>query len=317
MCTALSFYAAHHYFGRNLDLEYRYNEAAVITPRHFPLFESREHYAILGTATIMDSYPLYYDAMNEHGLCVAALNFTHSAVYHKKLKEKINVPHFDVILKILCECKNTKEAKGLCENLNITDEPFDASLPISKLHWMVADRYASFVIEPREGGLRIYENPVGVLTNEPPFEFHLQSLKKYINLSPAPKDKTLWGSLDIEADSRVMGAVGLPGDSSSESRFVRAAFNLLHSYHPTDENESITQFFHLLGSVEVVAGTVRLAGGNDRTQYSSCYDTDCLTYYYRTYNSAIHALRMRERDMEASRLISYPLLFSEEFSFIN
>ena len=112
--------------------------------------------------------------------------------------------------------------------------------------------------------------------------------------------------------------MGLPGDTSSESRFVRSAFNLLHSYRPTDEIESVTQFFHLLGSVEVVSGAVRLEGGNDRTQYSSCYDTDSLTYYYKTYDDTrIHALRLYRGDMEGTRLIKIPLSFAGEFDHIN
>ena len=175
MCTALSFHAAHHLFGRNLDLEYRYNEAAVIAPRRFPLFASSEHYAILGTATVIDKYPLYYDAMNEHGLCAAALNFTHSTRYFPPAKDKTNVPHYDVIAKILCECKNTHEAREFCKNLNITDEPFDDSLPVSKLHWIIADKYGCFTLESEQDGLHAKDNPIGVLTNEPPLELHLQN----------------------------------------------------------------------------------------------------------------------------------------------
>ena len=318
MCTSLSFHAAHHLFGRNLDLEYRYNEAVVVTPRHFSLFDSKEHPALIGTATVFEGYPLYYDAMNEHGLCAAALNFTHSAVYHKPNKEKVNVPHYNVIAKILSVCKNTHEAKRFCQNLNITDEPFDDSLPVSKLHWMVADKYGCFVIESEVDGLNVKENPIGVLTNEPPFEYHLQNLKKYINLSPVSKDKNMWGGFEICSDSRGMGAVGLPGDCSSESRFVRAAFGLANSYRPEDDTETVTQFFHLLGSVEFVSGLVRIDGKIDRTQYSSCYDTETLSYYYKTYDDMrIHTLGLCECDIDSSRLIQHPLSFTAHFDHIN
>ena len=318
MCTAISFFGTRHLFGRNLDLEYRYNEAAVITPRHFPLFDKKEHPAIIGTATVIDKYPLYYDAMNEHGLCAAALNFTYSAHYFPPAKDKVNVPHYDVISKILCECKNTREARSFCEDLNITDEPYNSSLPISRLHWIVADRYGCFVLESERDGLHVKDNPLGVLTNEPPLEFQLQNLKNYVNLSPVSKNKGIWGSFEIVPDSRGTGAVGLPGDCSSESRFVRATFNLLNSYRPESETESITQFFHLLSSVEFLSGAVRIDGKIDRTQYTSCYDTDTLTYYYKTYDrSRISAVRLKNVDICGDKLISYPLSFEEDIKFIN
>ena len=86
MCTAAVYQTKDHYFGRNLDLEYSYQESITIAPRNYPfsfrkLPEMKTHYAIIGMAYVLEGYPLYYDATNEKGLSMAGLNFPGSAAY--------------------------------------------------------------------------------------------------------------------------------------------------------------------------------------------------------------------------------------------
>ena len=118
MCTAVSFFSTHHYFGRNLDLEYSYEESVVITPRNFTLpFRQKlpleKHFAIIGMAYVYENYPLYYDATNEHGLSMAGLNFPEYATYHSSIIKKDNIAPFELIPWILGQCKNIFEAKIL------------------------------------------------------------------------------------------------------------------------------------------------------------------------------------------------------------
>ena len=116
MCTALYFETKDHYFGRNLDLDFSYNEMVTITPRNYVLkmrchddFDS--HYAMIGMATVMNDYPLYYDGTNEKGLSVAGLNFEGNAHYFDEEAGKENITSFEFIPYILGTCVSVKEAK--------------------------------------------------------------------------------------------------------------------------------------------------------------------------------------------------------------
>ena len=124
MCTAVNFLSGDNYFGRNLDLERSYGERVVITPRHYkftmgtlPALES--HYAMIGMATVVDDYPLYYEATNETGLSMAGLNFPGNACYHAYKEDKDNVTPFELIPYILGKCKSVAEANVELEKINI------------------------------------------------------------------------------------------------------------------------------------------------------------------------------------------------------
>ena len=261
MCTAATYRTKDHYFGRNLDYEYSYEESVTITPRNFPFwFRSvppmDRHYAMIGMAFVVDNYPLYYDATNEKGLSMAGLNFVGNAVYGKKEEGKDNVASFEFIPWVLGQCADLKEVKELLKKVNLTDERFSEQLPPSELHWMISDREASLTVEQTASGLSVYDNPVGVLTNSPPFELQMFQLNNYMALSTEAPENHFAKELPLKAYSRGMGALGMPGDLSSMSRFVRAAFTKIHSCSGDSESESISQFFHILGSVEQQRGCV-------------------------------------------------------------
>ena len=314
MCTAMIYGSKkHHYFGRNLDLERTYGESVVITPRRFPLSlrsggEMREHFAMIGVATVIDGYPLYYDAVNEHGLSVAGLNFVGNAHFYSPRGDGTDLAQFELLPYILGTCRDTHEARATLSRINLVDTPFSDDLPPSDLHYMLADRSGcSLVFEPLADGIRIYDNEVGVLTNNPPFPFQLENLKLYLNVTANEPTDRFGGFFDLSPSSRGMGAFGLPGDSSSSSRFVRAAFNLANSVISDRECESVSQFFHLLDSVAQIEGCVRVGGGYERTQYSSCCTIDAGIYYYKTYsNSRITAVRLFADSLDGSTLSVFP-----------
>ena len=228
MCTAISFLSKDHYFGRNLDLSYHYEEHVVIAPRHFSLAGMDKHPAIIGMATVAKDYPLFYEATNEYGLSVAALNFPGNAVYHKATEGKLAIPSYDFISFLLTRCKNVQDVRALLENAIITDKAFAEGFPPTPLHWLIADRECAIVAESMADGLHIWDNPVGVLTNNPPFDRMLDILTLYMGLSIEENTNTFAQSLSLTPFSRGLSAFGLPGDFSSLSRFVRSAF-VLHS----------------------------------------------------------------------------------------
>ena len=324
MCTAISFTTKDHYFGRNLDLEYSYIETVTITPRNYPLlFRKKEslntHYAMIGIAYVHNGYPLYYDATNEMGLSMAGLNFPRNADYKPEISEKDNITPFEFIPWILGQCSTVKDAKVLLDKINLLEEHYNNKLPLSPLHWMISDRESSITVESVKDGLKIYENPVGVLTNNPTFDMQLFHLNNYMNLSPQKPENCFSDKVKLERYSNGMGALGMPGDWSSQSRFVKATFTKLNSVCGDSEPESVSQFFHILGSVEHQRGCVDM-GNNlyEITLYSSCCNTDKGIYYYRTYeNSQITAVDMFRENLDEDKVITYPLIKEQQIKWQN
>lgn len=324
MCTSITYTTNDHYFGRNLDLEISYNEQVTITPRNF-LFVYRKapkqesHYAIIGMAAVVDNYPLYYDATNEKGLSMAGLNFPGNAHFFDEDAEKTNITPFEFIPWILSQCKNVEEARTLLADINLVNINFSEELPLSPLHWILADQKTSIVIESVAEGLKIYDNPIGVLTNNPTFDYQLFNLNNYRSVSPTTLKNHFSDELDLSVYSRGMGGLGLPGDLSSASRFVKVAFTKLNSVKATTEQESVSQFFHILKSVEQQKGLCDVGNGKfEYTIYSSCCNVDKGIYYYTTYtNSQINAVDMTKEDLDSTELLTYPLIEEEQVHYIN
>lgn len=324
MCTAATYKTKDHYFGRNLDLEYSYHETVTVTPRRFP-FRFRQagvlenHYALIGMATVADGYPLYYEATNEKGLSMAGLNFPGIAAYYPEAKDKDNVTPFEFIPWILGQCATVEEAKKLLGRINLLNESFSREYPLSPLHWIIADRDTAITIEPMQGGMKIHDNPIGILTNNPPFDYHMYHLADYMNLTRHPAENRFSDKMSLKPYSNGLGGMGLPGDLSSASRFVKAAFTKLNSLSGDSESESVSQFFHILGSVCQQRGLVRIREEEyEFTIYSSCCNTDKGIYYYTTYeNSQITAVDMHREDLDGKIPISYPLVTGQQIRYQN
>ncbi len=323
MCTAATYITKDFYFGRNLDLGYSYCESVTVTPRNFP-FKFRmsdkldSHYAMVGMAYVEQGYPLYYEATNEKGLCVAGLNFPGNAVYNPPVHGKENIAPFELIPYLLGKCSSLSQARKLLDGINLVNINFRDELPLSPLHWIIADRSGAITVESVKDGMKIYENPLGILTNNPTFDFHMTNLSNYINLSPNEPTNRFADKADISSYCLGMGAIGLPGDLSSASRFVRAAFTKANSISGNSESESISQFFHILGSVNQVRGTVRNGDELEITVYSCCCNADKGIYYYKTYeNSQISAVDMHREKLDGGELASYPLITGQQIRFQN
>ncbi len=327
MCTAVTYKTKEHYFGRNLDLEYSHNETVTITPRNY-VFHFRKmgkmesHFAMIGMAYIYKGYPLYYDATNEKGLSAAGLNFPQNADYKPYCYGKDNVAPFELIPWILGQCVTVSDAKNLLKRINLLSENFSEDLPLSPLHWIISDRDSSITLESVKTGIKVYDNPVGILTNNPTFDYHLFNLNNYMGLTNEDPENAFAGknkALELKTYSRGMGAIGLPGDASSMSRFVRAAFVKMNSVSGNSEAESVSQFFHILKSVEMQRGCVKL--GEELyavTIYSSCCNTNRGIYYYSTYdNSRIYAVDMHKENLQGNTLISYPLKKEQTIDYQN
>ena len=323
MCTGANYTTKDHYFGRNLDLYYSYHETVTITPRNFrlafrkaPPLES--HHAIIGMATIEDGYPLYYDGTNEKGLSMAGLAFAGNADYKPEDPDRTNISPFEFVPWILGQFETVDQVKDELGSLNLVNIPFSDSFPLSPLHWLISDRDKSITVESVRDGLKVYDNPVGVLTNNPTFDIQIFNLNNYMHLSPNQPPANFSPNLRFEHYSQGMGGLGLPGDLSSSSRFVKAAFTKENSISGDSESESISQFFHILGSVAQQRGLTRVEDKYEITIYSSCCNTDKGIYYYTTYeNSQVTGVDMHKEDLDGSSLALYPLVKGQQFNMQN
>jgi choloylglycine hydrolase len=313
MCTAVVWGKNNRYFGRNLDYDTGFGERVIITPRRFVLpyrymSPIGNHYAIIGVGMLAKGYPLYFDGMNEHGLCMAGLNFVGNAALFSPREECKNVAQFELLPWILGECRSVREAEERLAECNLTNDSFCTDMPTAQLHWMIADSEKCCVLEIMKDGVHIYDNAVKVLTNNPPFCFHTENLNLYLNLTADEPCDRFSPSVDLSRTSRGMGAIGLPGDTSSTSRFIRAAFVSANAIQ-LDEKYDLEQFFHILASVEQVEGCVAVGEGYERTRYSSCCDTEKRVYHYRTYtDSRIASVYLREEELDGDELICYDFI---------
>ncbi len=308
MCTAINLTKKDNYFGRNLDLDIDYNSKIVVTPRNYPILFSNgdiaeRHYAIIGSAVVSNNYPLYFEATNEKGLSCAALNFPFFSEYVMG-KGKDFLASFEIINYLLSLCDNAILAAGKIKKIKISAASFSKDFPPTPLHFLLADKKTSFVLEQTKGGLNIYENKFGVLTNSPEFPMQKIYLSHFSHLSNYPQKNNFAAENEFQKFSNGLGAFSLPGDYSSMSRFVKAAFLRENAVLSDNEEQNIVSFFTLLSSVAVPDGAVVLKNGKThKTIYSSCSNTNKGTYYLKHYNSlSIKKANIYDFNLEAQEL---------------
>lgn len=325
MCTCIALKEQDFYFGRNLDLDADFGNTIVVTPGRYPLYfvggeRIKQHFSMIGMAQIQDGYPLYAEAVNEKGVGMAGLYFPGEAFYQpvKTERKKYQVAPFELILWLLSQCGSTKEAEELLAGTEIVDASFSSWLPNMPLHWMLADKERCVTVEAVRDGVKVFENPFGVLTNNPPFPFYMAYVSQYLHLTKSAPANSFSERLDLSPFGEGMGAVGLPGDMSPASRFVRASFLKENSRGESDEMSCVTRFFHILEQVGMVKGTVRTGDGTwDRTTYACCMNATRGIYYCRTYeNSQIQAVALQEEDAWKKDLLSWSVSRRQDLSWL-
>jgi len=322
------------FFRRTLDLEFSYNESICITPRNKELCFlykgiSKSHFAFMGVAHTEGEVPLYYDGINEHGLCCAALSFPGEAVYHKRRQGRENLASFEVIPYILSGAKTLYEARELLKGVNITDDAFSKTLSPTPLHWIIADAEGCAVLEQTQAGTHIYENPLCVMTNSPSFPYQRYRICEYLHLTADVPKNNLIPTVDVKLYSRGMGCVGMPGDFSSSSRFVRALFlnynsnRYCKSYNQSGKNSTrvmgAVEGMHIMECVSVPMGCAMSNEGKPiHTVYTACIDMRDLCYYYTTYQMRrICAVRLSSGAMNASEVTAFALRREEDIFYEN
>ncbi|WP_303007213.1 choloylglycine hydrolase [Romboutsia ilealis] len=329
MCTSLSIKSnkGHNFFGRNMDLAYDFNQSVLIIPRNYQIPNkvtgdmAKNKYAIIGMGTIIDNHPTLADGMNEKGLACAGLNFDgYSYVEENIVPGKKNIAPYDFIYWVVANHETVDEVKQTIENLELVKVPINERTPLPTLHWMIVDKTGkSIVVEKTKDKFAVYDNPVGVMTNNPTFDWHLTNLNEYMKITPNHPENVKWSDKELTPLGVGAGTLGIPGDFESVSRFIRIAYIRAHMPSIEDEITAVTQFLHMLDYVIMVKGGVITKDGlEDITRYSSCMDQERGIYYYRNYNNnRINAIDMHKEDLDSTEIKLFPYLETQDINYQN
>lgn len=309
MCTGIRFIddKGNMYAGRNLDWECGYGEKVTITPRNYErpyAFErSDTGPAIIGTCIVVDDIPLYYDCGNEHGLYVAGLNFPGYAQFEKAPVEgKTNIAVYEFPLWIASNFATVDEAQRALENVALVGKQVNDTYPVAQLHYIICDAKRSIVVEYMADGIHIHHNPVDVMANQPPYDWHLEHLRCYMNLDSEYAPNVEWGAAKIVPYGSGQSLVGMPGSNYSPDRFVRAAYYNTHYPMQSGESANVVRLFRTLGSVEQFLGGGKLEDGSyEYTIYTGGFSSATNTYYQSLYEDpAIRSYAMDSIDLNGS-----------------
>jgi len=302
-------------FGRNMDIEYSFNQSIIFIPRNFKCVnksnkkELTTKYAVLGMGTIFDDYPTFADGMNEKGLGCAGLNFPVYVSYSKEdIEGKTNIPVYNFLLWVLANFSSVEEVKEALKNANIVDIPISENIPNTTLHWMISDITGkSIVVEQTKEKLNVFDNNIGVLTNSPTFDWHVANLNQYVGLRYNQVPEFKLGDQSLTALGQGTGLVGLPGDFTPASRFIRVAFLRDAMIKNDKDSIDLIEFFHILNNVAMVRGSTRtVEEKSDLTQYTSCMCLEKGIYYYNTYeNNQINAIDMNKENLDGNEIKTY------------
>ena len=310
-----------------MDLAYDFNQSVLIIPRNHQFKDKvtkdmvKTKYAIIGIGAIIDNHPAIADAMNEKGLACAGLNFDgYSYVEEEIVPGKKNIAPYDFIHWVLANHETVDEVKDAIKDLELVKVPINEKTPLPTLHWMIVDKTGkSIVVENTKEKFAVHDNTVGVMTNNPTFDWHITNLNEYMYITPNHPKDVKWSNQELTPLGVGAGTLGIPGDFESVSRFVRIAY--IRAHMPSIENDTtaVTQFFHMLDYVKMVKGGVITRDGmEDLTRYSSCMDQEKGIYYYRNYNNnRINAIDMHKEDLDATEIKVFPYLETQDINYQN
>lgn len=329
MCTAMFMSKAHHnsYFGRTMDFSYPLCPELYFVPKNYQwnnILETHSicsHYAFMGIGQNI-SPVVFADGVNEMGFAAAALYFPGYAQYDSvsfNYSATPSVSAVELVGFLLGQSSSVDEAVSILHSIKIvgTEDPITNS--IAPLHWIMADNSGRcMTIEKTADGLHLTDNPIGVLSNSPDFQWHMTNLRNYMNVSQFQTEEKHWDFLRLTPFGQGNGGLGLPGDYSPPSRFVKTAFQKTHLSLPSGRNEAVSTCFHILDGVSIPKGCVMTHRGTaDYTQYTAFIDLNTREYFYKTYeNSRIFSVGFPdEKDYGCSMISLRRLQKDADYSF--
>lgn len=273
-------------------------------------------YGVVGISVQDDS--LIGEGINEKGLSSGVFFFPGygklATFTGEHLGQSIN--DMDIVKWILTNFTTVEEVKREITKLNIVPIIIENGTPSPTGHWRVADKNGdNIVIEiVNNGEIKIYDNPVGVITNSPDFDWHLTNLNNYVNLT-LDKDKGFsLGKQSISPFGAGTGFLGLPGDITPPSRFVRASFYANNLPVLLNNQEGIEQAFHILNNFDIPIGMSNADKNKipkeltSATQWTTAANLNEQKFYYKTmYNQNIRMIDLTKIDFKKIKKQVFPL----------
>jgi choloylglycine hydrolase len=288
----------------------RNQELQSLTPSGMDGVRFKSKYGFVGLAVEQKEFMV--EGINEKGLSAGLFYFPNYGKYqpYDVMEKDKSLADFQVVSYVLAKCSTINEVKRELEKVRIINiDPRS-----STVHWRFTEPSGrQVVLEIVDEVMHFYENPLGVLTNSPGIEWHWTNLNNYINLQPGNAPEHSFGPLAMKSFGHGSGMLGLPGDFTPPSRFVRAAFFQLTAPQQPNAEGCVFQAFHLLNNFDIPAGTELPMGKASvdlpsATQFTVATDTGNRMIYYRTmYNSTIRCIDLKAIDFSQVKYQSYPL----------
>ncbi|HIW72476.1 MAG TPA: choloylglycine hydrolase family protein [Candidatus Levilactobacillus faecigallinarum] len=317
MCTSLTYKNSRgdHFLARTMDFSFELNGRAMFMPRQRTVqgdagaFTTK--YGFVGAGRTI-GHEIFVDGVNERGVGAAALYFPQNAHYVDQADEdKLGIAPHDFVTWVLGNAGSVAELRDLVHQVQLVDTPISLLQLTTPLHYIISDTTGdTAVLEATSDHLELIDNPVGVMTNSPEFGWHLQNLSTYGTLTAEERPLHDYLGYQLKTQGPGTGALGMPGDYTSPSRFVRTAFAKHFSQATPDTPSTLNLLQHLLDSVTIPKGVkLKADGESDYTQYRGYMSLDDRAYYMEPYdNLELQCLQLTD-DMLANQHdpIEFPL----------
>lgn len=314
MCTAITLQSdkGENFLGRTMDFAYGIETGILVIPKGYQWkgnqgsqesYIDKYSFICIGQEIKEPKNMLgIFDGVNEQGFAAASLYLPGYAEYDKDTGGENQIGSLDFMHYILGSCGTIDDLETALENISIVGQDDPVTGGAAPLHWIATDRSGRcIVVEKTEKGLRIFDNPLGVMTNSPEFDWHMTNIRNYTNVSNTQQSEVDWGNVALKPFGEGTGSTPLPGGFAPPERFVRTAFMKTHVEDPKDQTEAIMTCFHIMNSVTIPRG---IAIVNDQyrdytkvkyndlvnescdyTKYTAFVSTKTCEYYFKTYEN--------------------------------
>ncbi len=320
-------------FARTLEFAVDLQSNVIVVPRgkeyvgtapgDKPGLHWKTKYGIVGTNAF--DLPVTVDGLNEKGLYVGLFYFPGFAKYPDVKAENFGktLAPWELGVFLLGTCSDVKEAVAAVKNVyvgNVVQKDMGLVPPV---HFIVTDASGtSMVLEPVDGELKVHANPLGVMSNSPTFDWHMTNLSNYVTMSAKNVEQIDLAGKEIKGLGQGSGMLGLPGDFTPPSRFVRAVAFSKSALPVEKAKDGVLQAFHLLNQFDIPKGSARSVEHGkevaDYTLWTTAADLKNLRYYFRTYdNSRIRMVDLKAVDLDAKEIKTIPMKGEEQIEDVS
>ncbi len=270
-------------------------------------------YATLGANGF--DLPHIVDGLNEEGLAIGLFYFPSYAQYQSVEPEQIDrsLAPWELATYLLGNCSSVQQAIAAIKTIRVGAVAQEQLGFVPPCHYVIHDAQGNCaVLEPVGGELKIHDNPLGVMTNSPTFDWHVTNLTNYVNLSVTNVPPVELTDFRLTGVGQGTGMLGLPGDFSPPSRFVRTVAFSQSAVPSESARDGVLQAFHILNQFDIPKGVSRgVEDGKqsvDFTLWTAASDLKNLRYHFRTFeDSRIRMVELRELDLDAKDVITFSM----------